>query len=954
MPITKTLIRIILIVGLLSLSMTHVPYTATAQDQPHQHLPAQTRFDCATVTELPQPECEALAAIYMQTEGDLWTDNRGWLQTTTPCLWSGVICDAESVVTLELSGRGLQKRIPAEIGDLPNLTTLSLSNNELIGSHARIGELSQLTRLELDNNHISVLPREIGNLISLQTLYLNNNRLEENILPGEMGNLRNLTTLWLHDNRLTSIPSSFGNLAQLEQLRLRSNQLHDIPPELSQLTNLRELDLGGNLLQITPSEIVSLSNLTYLSLSANELVTVPTTIGNLTGLKKLYIENNRLESLPSELRNLSELEELGLAGNRLQTFPTVTAHLTNLNVLNLSNIGLLSIPASIGALVNLKTLDLSQNGLRELSAEFANLSMLKALNLSDNQLDDISHVTRYNTVLTRLDLSRNEFETLPASINQLTDLHTLNLAANKLENLPEGVSRLTSLTMLDMSENQLTNISGIGELTELESLSIDHNQLITIPSEIRGLTHLKEFNLTANQLQSLPSTIGDLAELQQLSLAHNLLRGEHIPPEIGHLENLKTLDLSANQLHCGYEFVDGLMHARMDAEHHQINHLPIELTELGELTNLLLDYNCIDRTDTDIHVDLVAFFDERAGNWDATQTVPPSNLVVRLKDFDNFNLEWVPIEFQDKNGKYEIYISSDGPDQPEGAVDKSHTSYVINELPMDTAYYVRMRTHTFRHDQQQSSLWSRYSAKIPVRTDPTQPPSDTLSTNSETRALFIYAIGDNNLYPYLSLSSNTGMLNRLKKLEGHPESQVHMVILFDGIGANGSSYYTLDNNGLWEVKDLEEQRMDDADTLVKFLRWGFDKFDNSDYYALSILGHANGVRGMGPDKTTNENPELSTLEPSEIREAILEVKELGHHLNVVHFDGCSFGLFENTSIVEGLADYVIASPNTGWGLFAYDVYRGLAGKASTPDVYAEDVADHYATTLEKYALAIDS
>ncbi|MEM7539824.1 MAG: clostripain-related cysteine peptidase, partial [Chloroflexota bacterium] len=225
------------------------------------------------------------------------------------------------------------------------------------------------------------------------------------------------------------------------------------------------------------------------------------------------------------------------------------------------------------------------------------------------------------------------------------------------------------------------------------------------------------------------------------------------------------------------------------------------------------------------------------------------------------------------------------------------------------------------------------------------PPSPSSHDSTSTWTLFIYAMGDNDLYPYMGDSIEMGMLSRLKELEGVPESGVSIVLLLDGPGPRDTNYYTLDSSGMWGMLPRDEFRMDEEDTLASFLKWGFERYDNSDYYALSILGHASGVRGLGPDLSSNSEESLALLEPMEIRQAIQAAEDFGQ-IDVIQFDGCSFGLFESAAIVDDLADYVIASPNTGWGIFDYDVYRGLAGEASTPYDYSAKVATHYADKLE--------
>jgi Leucine-rich repeat (LRR) protein len=158
---------------------------------------------CASVTQIPRSECRALEALYNSTDGDNWSNHSGWLETNTPCSWSGVTCSGAHVRSLSLYQNQLSGPIPAELGNLANLTILSLSSNELSG----------------------LIPAELGNLANLTSLYLYSNELSGPI-PAELGNLANLTDLWLSSNQLSGpIPAELGNLANLTYLSLGSNQL---------------------------------------------------------------------------------------------------------------------------------------------------------------------------------------------------------------------------------------------------------------------------------------------------------------------------------------------------------------------------------------------------------------------------------------------------------------------------------------------------------------------------------------------------------------------------------------------------------------------------------------------------------------------------------------------------------------------------------------------------------
>jgi hypothetical protein len=216
-----------------------------------------------------------------------------------------------------------------------------------------------------------------------------------------------------------------------------------------------------------------------------------------------------------------------------------------------------------------------------------------------------------------------------------------------------------------------------------------------------------------------------------------------------------------------------------------------------------------------------------------------------------------------------------------------------------------------------------------------------------TWTLLIYAAADNNLAPAMGNNAEwQGMLYRLRN--AGPQERVQVGILYDGPGINDTRRYHLDEDGNWAEETRNEARMDDPDTLRTFIEWGRSTFD-TDYYALALVDHANGVVGIAEDRTTDETGH-AFLTPIELRTALQAATDDGtHKLDVVHYDGCSFGLFENAAIAEGQAHFVVASPNTGWGVFAHDSYRQSAGSATTPRAYAEAVASGYAEAVEAYA-----
>ena len=259
---------------------------------------------------------------------------------------------------LDLSGLGLTV-LPAEIGQLTDLTELNLSGNQLRALPAEIGQLKALTALNLSDNQLRALPAEIGQLKAMTWLNLDRNHLRA--LPAEIGQLKAMTELYLSGNQLSALPAEIG-----------------------QLKALTKLDLYGNQLSALPAEIGQLKALTGLDLSSNQLSALPAEIGQLKDLMGLYLMNNQLSALPAEIGQLKALMSLGLSSNQLSALPAEIGQLKALAELNLTSNQLRALPAEIGQLKALTTLDLSGNQLSALPAEIGQLTDLTALYLHDN------------------------------------------------------------------------------------------------------------------------------------------------------------------------------------------------------------------------------------------------------------------------------------------------------------------------------------------------------------------------------------------------------------------------------------------------------------------------------------------------------------------------------------------------------------------------------------------
>lgn len=109
------------------------PISAEAQSTTRTKAQVQS-FDCTTVTDVPQIECEALVALYEKTNGAAWKNNTNWLVSTEVNEWYEILVKDGHVINIGLEENNLTGTLPDEIGNLTNLKVLNLGGNQLSGN----------------------------------------------------------------------------------------------------------------------------------------------------------------------------------------------------------------------------------------------------------------------------------------------------------------------------------------------------------------------------------------------------------------------------------------------------------------------------------------------------------------------------------------------------------------------------------------------------------------------------------------------------------------------------------------------------------------------------------------------------------------------------------------------------------------------------------------------------
>ncbi|AES95343.2 putative protein kinase RLK-Pelle-LRR-XII-1 family [Medicago truncatula] len=257
-----------------------------------------------------------LLNLEMNILGDNSTKDLGFLKTMTNC---------SNLQVLSLAANNFGGCLPNSVGNLSfQLSELYLGGNEISGKiPEELGNLVNLTLLSMGHNHFEgIIPANFGKFQSMQRLDLRQNKLSGDI-PYFIGNLSQLFDLHMEENMLEgNIPLSIGECQMLQYLNLSQNNLQGaIPLEIFSIFSLTTgLDLSQNSLSGSlPDEVGLLKNIHKLDVSENHLSgDIPITIGECISLEYLHLQGNSLHgTIPSTLASLKVLQYLDMSRNQL-------------------------------------------------------------------------------------------------------------------------------------------------------------------------------------------------------------------------------------------------------------------------------------------------------------------------------------------------------------------------------------------------------------------------------------------------------------------------------------------------------------------------------------------------------------------------------------------------------------------------------------------------------------
>ncbi|CCK73024.1 adenylate cyclase KNAG_0M01710 [Huiozyma naganishii CBS 8797] len=367
-------------------------------------------------------------------------------------------------------------------------------------------------------------------------------------------------------------PSHFTAEQELRLLRsdfvhvdLRNMDLTTPPIIFYQHTSeIESLDVSNNANIFLPLEFIEstikLMSLRMVNVRASKF---PVNVTEAYKLVSLELQRNFIKKVPKTISKLGNLTILNLQCNELDRLPKGFAQLKNLQLLDLSSNKFVEYPEVINNCVNLLQVDLSYNKIYKIPASINKLVKLVKMNLSHNKLNELEDISGMKNLRT-LTLPHNRITQVKTMSESLQNLY---LTDNRISNFEDKLPKLRSL---DLQENPITSIS-VKDCypTNMTSLSLRKAQLASIPGELfTELSSLEKLELNDNNLSRLPKEISLLSRLVYLSVSRNKL--ECLPPELSKLKSLRTLDLHSNNIR---DFFEGMEE--------------IELTSLNISSNVL-------------------------------------------------------------------------------------------------------------------------------------------------------------------------------------------------------------------------------------------------------------------------------------------------------------------------------------------------------------------------------
>ncbi|KOM29348.1 hypothetical protein LR48_Vigan647s000900 [Vigna angularis] len=437
--------------------------------------------------------------------------------------------------------------LPSDVSGLKHLEDLVLSDCWKLKTLPKdLSCMVSLRQLLLDSTSITELPLSIFHLTKLEKLSANGCHLLKK-LPTCTGKLCSLQELSLNHTALEELPDSVGSLEKLEMLSLTGcKSLSVIPNSTGKLISLTQLYLDGSGIKELPASIGALSYLRKLSVGdCTSLDKFPVSMEALVSIVELKLDGTKVSNFPDEIFvGMKMLEKLEMGKvQHLKFVPVSLGYLSALTILDMHDANITELPESIGMLENLIRLRLDKcKQLQRLPDSIGNLKSLRWLMMKETALTRLPDSFGMLRSLVELDMKRMPY------LNGAGNNMSTGTIIPEIREQPSSEAILTSFCNLSLLEK--LNAHGWGiygkipdefeKLSSLETLSLGHNNICSLPASMTGLSCLKKLLLSdCRELMFLPPLPSSLEELN----LENCVAVQYIH-DISNLERLEEFNLT--------------------------------------------------------------------------------------------------------------------------------------------------------------------------------------------------------------------------------------------------------------------------------------------------------------------------------------------------------------------------------------------------------------------------
>lgn len=461
--------------------------------------------------------------------------------------------------------------LPALTADFSHVRELELINTPWTrDAQSFLKSFKQLTALRIRGATLTELPEGLGEMGNLTRLSLRDNRIElTNQGVEQLGRLSQLELLDMANNPLHLAPD-FSAMPHLRYVDLSRAELEQWPTGLREQTNLQDLNLRDNRLRSIPVEhlepppehaekIIKINGVTSMTgnhLSADAELALDNYWRRLSLTHPEMLENGRgdrfsVESAPiAQVRRMYPNYDIGQSRQYIWNLGAEAS--TELSRLTREYNGLKEqLDAWVFSGGGARQNYIRMNQVLENVAQRDDRNMARTRILACWRQETPSRFAADGTPIgLELDLSGLTLASLPDLDADFSHVGALKLAGMGLNASPEGfLSGFRGVRWLDLSNNQLRELPpAVGDMHGLTRLLLDNNQIRLTASAARVLserTTLRALWMSGNPLGRVPD-FSRIPDIRSLHLSGTDI--DHWPNGLENQALLDDIDLSNNQL----------------------------------------------------------------------------------------------------------------------------------------------------------------------------------------------------------------------------------------------------------------------------------------------------------------------------------------------------------------------------------------------------------------------